>query len=317
LFGPALLAFVSLVEGENCPAPVDVELRVRTILQLSPEQQLSEGFAVERREAGLYVALRRADSTLIGERTLPTSGSCDELAQAAAVVLSAWLTDVHPDFAGVLPAREPEPEPPVAVETPPVAPPPASPPPPPPPPPARPVAKAQPAPPAEPDSSWRLLLGIGGDWAGGGLAPAALVGADYGTDGSGFALSARTMIIGPRQEPLGPGRVSWWRWPLALGAGARIEGKTLSFALSAGPAAAWLRLTGESFDRTSTQNAVSWGGFLDAVVTGRGPTLRPFGALNAQIYPAPAKAYVDASTPLEWQLPRLSLTLFVGIRFWP
>ena len=103
-----LFAFQSLVVGETCPAAVDVESRVRAILHLAPEQELSEHFAVERHEAGLYVELRLADATLVGQRTLPAEGNCDELAQAAAVVLSAWLSDVHPDFAGVLPPAAPQ-----------------------------------------------------------------------------------------------------------------------------------------------------------------------------------------------------------------
>ncbi|MDF3069531.1 MAG: hypothetical protein K0R38_5132 [Polyangiaceae bacterium] len=62
---------------------------------------------MQRREAGLFVELRSADATSIGERLLPVEGSCDELAQAAAVVLSAWLSDVHPDFAPELPVPQP------------------------------------------------------------------------------------------------------------------------------------------------------------------------------------------------------------------
>ena len=104
-----MLLGLVLVAGESCPAAVDVEPRVRIILHLSAEQELSERIRVERREGELYVGLRSADSMLIGERVLPAEGSCDELAEAAAVVLSAWLTDVHPDFAGALPAAPPEP----------------------------------------------------------------------------------------------------------------------------------------------------------------------------------------------------------------
>ncbi|HYJ09583.1 MAG TPA: hypothetical protein VEX18_11255, partial [Polyangiaceae bacterium] len=122
---PALIAFQSLAAGDTCPAAADVQGRVRSILHLAPEQQLSESFLVERHEGGLYVVLKSADSGVIGERTLPLEGSCDELAQAAAVVLSAWLTHVHPDFAGALP--EPEPPPPPEPEAPP-PPPPAEPP---------------------------------------------------------------------------------------------------------------------------------------------------------------------------------------------
>jgi hypothetical protein len=308
LFVPALLALVSLVEGEDCPAPVDVAARVRTILHLSPEQQLSEGFAVERHEAGLYVALRGADSSLIGERTLPTSGSCHELAQAAAVVLAAWLSDVHPDFAGALPA-------------PPAVPPPEQPEPPPPPPPPPATARAPaaaPPPPAGSAAQRRLhvLGGLGGDLTGGALSPALLLGASFGAEVSGVALSARALLTLPRQEPLGPGQVTWRRWPLGIGPSLRLATGTWAFSLSAGPAAAWLGLGGDSFDRVADQNGLVWGGFGELLVSGRAHPFAPFGALNVQFYPGNTTAYVSG-LDLSWDLPPLSATLIVGARLAP
>lgn len=304
---PVVFAFVSLVEGETCPAPVDVEARVRTILHLSAEQQLSEGFTVERHEAGLYVALRSADSTLIGERMLPTSGSCDELAQAAAVVLSAWLTDVHPDFAGALPppkpepAPEPEPEPEPALE-------PAKPPSPPPPPPP---ILATPA-----THRWQTQLGVGGDLSDGALVPALLAGASYGAEVSGLALSARVLLTLPREQPLDPGQINWRRWPLGVGPTLRLATPTLALAFSAGPAAAWLHLLGDSFDHVSSKDGAMWGGFAEAVVAGRGRPFTPFGAFTAHYYPKETRAYVTGLSQ-SWILPPLSLSLTVGVRFTP
>lgn len=308
MFAPALLAFVSLVEGEDCPAPVDVAARVRTILHLSPEQQLSEGFAVERHEAGLYVALRNADSSLIGERTLPTLGSCDELAQAAAVVLAAWLSDVHPDFAGALPA------PPVQ----PPAVPPAQ-PEPPPPRPASPPAAPPPAPPpaaGAPQRRLHVLAGLGGDLTSGALAPALLLGASFGAEVSGLALSARALLTLAREEPLGPGQVSWRRWPVGIGPSLRLATGTWAFSLSAGPAAAWLVLGGDSFDRVATQNGLAWGGFGELLVSGRAYPFAPFGAVNVQLYPGNTTAYVSG-LDLSWDLPPLSATVIVGVRLAP
>ena len=307
-----MFAFVSLVEGESCPAPVDVEARVRAILHLSAEQQLSEGFAVERREAGLYVALRSGDSTLIGERMLPTSGSCEELAQAAAVVLSAWLTDVHPDFAGALPSR-PEPSPPAPEPNPPPAPEPE---------PARPPPKPAPPPPVLPNlpvpAKHRLhfLLGVGGDLSNGALAPTLLTGASYGAEVSGLAVSARALITLPREQPLGPGQISWRRWPLSLGPTMRLDTPTLALALSAGPALAWLHLGGDSFDHVTTQDGAAWAGFAEVLVSGKGRPVTPFGTFTAHFYPKETEAYVTRLAR-RWVLPPLSLTITVGARFVP
>ena len=301
---PLVFALVSLVDGETCPAPVDVEARVRAILSLSAEQQLSEGFVVERREVGLYVALRSADSTLIGERSLPTAGSCEELAQAAAVVLSAWLTDVHPDFAGALPPPKPEPapEPEPAKPTPPAPPPPA-----PPPPAAAPVPATH---------RWHTQLGVGGELSDGALVPALSAGASYGAEVSGLALSVRALITLPREQSLDPGQIVWRRWPLGLGPTLRLVSPTLAFAASAGPAVAWLHLEGDSFDHVSTQDGAQWGGFAEAVVAGRGRPFTPFGAFIAHYYPKETEAYVTRLA-LHWVLPPLSLSLTVGVRFTP
>lgn len=303
-----VLSFVSLVEGESCPAPVDVEARVRTILHLAADQELTEGFAVERHEAGLYVALHSADSTLIGERTLPTEGSCDELAQAAAVVLAAWLTDVHPDFAGALPPPppEPEPEPTAAPEPPPppaLAPPPAAPSPPP-----------RRLPP--PQHRFHLVGAVGADLAGSSLTPALLLGASFGSEPRGWGISVRALATLPRDEPLGPGQVAWSRWPLELGPTLRLSSANLAFAVSGGISAAWLRLGGDSFDEVSDQSAVSWGGFAEVLVSDRRTPLGLMGALNAQFYPGNTEAYVSGLNQ-KWPLPPLSLTLVVGGRLAP
>ena len=153
---PVLFALQSLAAGETCPAAEDVQAKVRTILHLAPEQQLTESFLVERHEAGLYVVLKAADASVIGERTLPLEGSCDELAQAAAVVLSAWLTDVHPDFAGALPAPvpapAPEPQPPPEPAKPEATPPPA----------VRKPAPVFPVRPSAPPNPGRFDWGLGG-----------------------------------------------------------------------------------------------------------------------------------------------------------
>lgn len=313
MLAPVLLSLVSLVEGESCPAPVDVEARVRAILHLAPDQQLSEGFAVERHEAGLYVALRGADSTLIGERTLPTAGSCDELAQAAAVVLAAWLSDVHPDFAGALPAPAPDDSPPAHQEAPPApvseAPPAvlATP---------RPVATTEPKPAAaKPVSRLRLVGALGAELSGDSMVPAAFVGVSYGAQ-RGFALSARALVTWPREEPLAPGHVTWSRWPVGLGPTLRLEPKDLSVAFSSGVSAAWLRLGGGAFDEVSEKSGLAWGAFTEAAVSSQGSPWGWLGALLLQVYPGKSTAYVSG-IERQWDLPAWSASLLVGARIAP
>lgn len=261
---PLLIAFQSLVAGETCPAAVDVEARVRTILHLPPEQELSEGFVVERHEAGLYVELRSADAAVIGQRTLPAEGSCDELAQAAAVVLSAWLSDVHPDFAGALPpAPAPAPEPlPEPAPEPPV-------------PPAPKTAVAPPPPvfsPLPPARRVELGLAVGTDLA---VAPASLAATgiavvDYAPPARGWGLSAFAATTWPRQARLGPGSVSWRRWPVGVGPSLRLSGGGLRWDASAGIALGWLHFAASNLDRVSSQDGFDWGAFLHFRASSRG-----------------------------------------------
>ncbi len=307
---PVLFAFQSLVVGENCPAAVDVEARVRTILHLTPEQELSEGFAVERHEAGLYVELRSADSTLIGQRTLPAEGSCDELAQAAAVVLSAWLSDVHPDFAGALPpgvAPEPEPAP---------APEPA-------PPPPLPAPRVAPAPPpprvAAPARAWDLALGIGGDLAGGEPALAGYVGVGYGARATGWGGALMLAPALARNESLGqgPGSVQWRRWPVGVGPSLRLAQGSVDWDFTAGPALAWLHLVASQLQRLNPpQNGALWGGFLNLRLASHARPWGVFGLLDAQLYPKRVTVHATNVSP-DYVLPIWGLSLAVGARFSP
>jgi hypothetical protein len=285
-------------------------------LHLGAEQTLTETFTVERGASSLHVELRSADASIIGQRTLPAEGTCDELAQAAAVVLSAWLTDVHPDFAGALPSSEPEP---AALPTP--APPPAAEPQPEPAPVAR-SAAAVPAPSRErPSVPWRWELGIaaGAELAGGQLAPEASLFIDYGALARGLGVVAAVQVSTSRSEPLGPGSVGWRRSPLALGPRWRFHWAGLGLDGSAGPVMAWLQVAGTGFDDNSSQNAVVWGAFANARIALRrlaSTPWAPFSQLSAQVFPGESMAYVSGLSP-QWPLPSWSLSWLVGVSLTP
>jgi len=314
LLAPLLFAFQSLVVGETCPAPADVEARVRDILHLPAGQKLTEGFVVERHEAGLYVELRSAESAVIGQRTLPAEGTCDELAQAAAVVLSAWLSDVHPDFAGALPAAEPPPparapEPaPAPVAGPVGAPVPAT----------RPPALPSPAPlppslPSPPARRFELALELGSDVCDRGFAFAGSLRVDFAPPARGLGLSANVGGVWPRREGLGTGFVEWRRWPLGIGPSVRVSSRDVRWDFSAGPSVAWLHLEGSNFDHPSSQDGVDWGAFLAARGATRGRRAGLLLAANAQIFPSDSGAYARGDGgPWFLRLPNFSVGLAVG-----
>jgi hypothetical protein len=317
VIAPLLLGFASLTAGESCPALADVEQRVRTILHLSPERELSETFVVERHEAGLYVVLQAADATLIGERTLPSEGSCDELAQAAAVVLSAWLTDVHPDFAGSLPNPAPDLSlaPPAAAPAPAPTPVPVSPPPPPPPP----SLSASPGSPplkARHPASHRIgfALAVGVTASGGKAALSGLLGAGWLPRASGLGVSGFAQVDGVRHASLGNGAVAWRRWPLAIGPTLRLRSSRVAWELSLAPTLAWVRLTGERFERNLAKRGFTLGGLAQLQASSVGRHWTTFAAVNTQIYFGNTEAYAG---PLSYTLPAVVMGAFVGGRWSP
>jgi hypothetical protein len=242
---------------------------------------------------------------------LPAQGSCDELAQAAAVILSAWLSDVHPDFAGALPERAPEPEPQPEPQPEPPAPPPK--------PQPAPAPQAQPPAPRAPHTPrrWDLALGIGGDLSGGRFTVALPLTVGYRPVSGGFGFSAMAIATPSRQEPLGPGQVSWRRWPLAVGPSLRLGSPRLAWDFDPGVAVGWLHVAGTNFDHTSQKDGADWGGYLNVRVSSRGRHWGVFGLADAQFYPGKADVYVSGIPDAPWTVPGLSLVLAVGVDFSP
>src|SRR4051812_33378892 len=157
---PPLFLWWPVVFGQNllapspqvCPSPAAVEARVRQILGLRAGVVLGEQATVERLESSLHVSLKSQDGRVLGDRSLPLDGSCSELAGVAAVVLAGWLSDVHPEFVGVLPE---------------------APPPPPPPPPPQQQQPARPVRPRPASHQGRVGLGLGANFSGARLVPTA------------------------------------------------------------------------------------------------------------------------------------------------
>lgn len=305
LLVPIVFALSSLVQGETCPAPEDVVLRVRAILHLGTEQELSEAFIVERREVGLFVELRAADGSVIGERTLPKDGSCDELAQAAAVVLGAWLNDAHPDFAGALPPSEPPtPEPVAPVVSEPPVPVPEKP---------RPAPAPQPRRSPTPPHHWEIGLGVGADRADSALAVAGSLRVALMPPRNGLGLGLTALVDASREQRLGAGTFSWRRWPLALSPTFRVAGRGWDVDASAGPALAWLHLAGSGFEPDKRSDGASWAGFADLRVASRA-TIGLWAGLSGLVYFEKSTAFVGAARQ---DLPRLALAAWLGARWAP
>jgi len=108
-------------------------------------------------------------------------------------------------------------------------------------------------------------------------------------------------------------RVSWRRWPLAVGPAWRTGNESLAFDLSLAPALVWLRVSGSDFQPSKAQNGVTWAGIADARLASRG-RFGWFFAANAQAHLARSSAYAGDS---EYDLPRFVACLLFGARLSP
>ncbi|HXK17542.1 MAG TPA: hypothetical protein VNG33_07060, partial [Polyangiaceae bacterium] len=179
----------------------------------------------------------------------------------------------------------------------------------PPPPPPLPPTQGKPG-------RWDVALGIGGDLTGGRFTVAVPATLGYQLGDAGFGVRAMAITTPSRQDPLGPGQVSWRRWPLGVGPSFSAGSPSLAWELNPGVALGWLHVAGKKFDHTFRHDAATWGGYLNARVSSRGPHWGAFGLANAQFYPVKADVYVTGIGD-SWPVPRLTLALAVGVDFSP
>jgi hypothetical protein len=298
--------FLLAVRSDSaCPSAATVDRRTRDLLGLDARVVLLESVEILHEGTGLSVKLRGGDQGLLGERVLPLDEDCEALARAVSVVLASWLTDAHPEFlasAAVPPAEAP-------------AAPPAS-PPAPPPPPRRVVPRVAATGVVRVEERLRFrpaaAVGLLADAKG--VVPAAQAGFGVGPRGAGIGLAARVALSLDRTRPLGSGELELFRWPLALGAVARLESGALSGELHAGAAIAWLHLQGRGFRVDRSVNDLVFGLFGAFRVSLTAGMLEPFLELSAFGWPGAGSAFLDPPVP-GVPLPRAELLPMAGAAF--
>ncbi|HVY28892.1 MAG TPA: hypothetical protein VHB79_20185 [Polyangiaceae bacterium] len=304
----------------ECPAPSAVDARTREILGLSVNQVVAERATVSHEDAALRVTLRAADAHVLGERLLPAEGSCDEQAAAVAVLLAAWLSDVHPEYVGTLPEAPPTPvsaapaterAPQSAAATPAVVAPPAV-------PSSRDSAAAKVAsPPERPTQRRNLELGVaaGGVLSSASPAPFGSLGVRYLPESTGWGAALSGTFSTPRRTELSPGSVSYFRWPLVVGPALRASLGSTRLDMTAGPAGAWFHLSGVNFQDSRTYDVVVWGGALAARWALPQGRIAPFLEVSGMAF-AGARAIVHVGTEERAvELPNLELYASLGASF--
>jgi hypothetical protein len=302
--GPPLLDIVS---DSTCPAPSAVGALLREILGLSSGEHVDEVAHVIHEEGLLLVSLRAKDSRVLGERRLPSDGSCEDLARAAAVVLASWLTDVHPEFVPLVPAPPP-------LDVPPSVTPPAS------------TAAPRPSPIGRVSSTGRVVprgalsLRLGASLGLGFVpTPLALVGSASVAvvpDGSGIGVTLRGGLSTVRSLEVDGGRALYRRWPLQGGAVLRFAGTRVSGELEGGAALGWLAVAGRSFGTNHDASDATFGPFVTARAIGSGRTIQPFAELSGMYWARVTRVYGDPARP-SVTLPPVELSLSVGLAVTP
>jgi hypothetical protein len=226
----------------------------------------------------------RDDGSLLGERTVSGEHRCEELAEAAAVMIAAWL-DAAPPPGLKAPRLAPRPE--VAIAT-------------------------GPAPPAP--RSWDVGAGLGASLSEAGRSPALHVGGGVDLVPRVLGLRLGGSFTGWAEVPLGDRAARWRRSAVALGVRTGAADPWLAGELHAGATAAWLQVEGSGFDAVDSRSegdlvwGVQGGGRL-SLARGR---WRPFLDGSVSFWPAHSRVYALPQGTAS-QLPRVQVLLTLGI----
>jgi hypothetical protein len=284
------------VEGNvTCPTPAEVEARLAPLLAAAPGSSAGDGrvqVRLARDGTALHVSLVAADGRLLAFRTLTGTHACDALAEAAAVIVAAWRSDVggRPMLAaGADAGAEPR-----AAELRAWAPQ---------------AGRAAPA--------WGIGVAAGVSLAGDRPRPAAALSLGY-QPSPARPWSARLGLayLGPLDRELSAGRVRWQRGVLELGPQLGGGAGHLGWRMHLGAAAALTRLEGRGLAQTQAHDdfALGFGGGARLGTAGTG--LRPFVELAARVFPTRIVALADeGEAQREATLPRLEAMLAVGAAF--
>lgn len=293
----AASAPVVVVEGDTaCPTPAEVAARVATLLPAGGGTEPADVARIEVEAGTMRVTLTRPDGATLGERAIDGTFPCADLAEAAAVVLATWESDVHPEYRAA-------PPPPPAPGAPAVA-----------------VVAAPPPPAPRAPAAYDLGAAVAGSLApsSGGAAPAlgALAVGSWTPSGR-LGLRGAVQWTAERELELGAGAVGWRRVTAALGPQLRFTTAGTRWALDfhAEGLAAWLTASGSGFtrDRQGDSFDPGLGAGVRALWFGRQglvPWLELAGAGWLRSQTAFATPGVDAVT-----LPRLEATLALGLSF--
>jgi hypothetical protein len=286
-FQAGLLAAVSVQGAASCPDPSLVAERLRGLL---PASSITEGGGevarIDPATDGLRVRLLRADGSVAGDRLLRGQHPCDQLADAAAVMIASWMdSGATPPGLQAPPASDA----PLAL-------------------------RSRPAP--ERRRTWDLGAGLGGSLSADGLTPATQASGGADLIGPALGLRLEAAFTGWAETPLGQQAARWRRTPLTLALRTRRSWAWLAGELHAGPSLAWLQVEGRGFTAAESRREGDLifgmtGGARLALSRAR---LQPFLTGALAFWPVRSVVYAlpDQTTSA---LPRTQLLLTLGVSY--
>jgi hypothetical protein len=283
--GPAVQASAAAlptIEGAvTCPSPAEVAHKLRPLLGDGGLGEAGDRVRLAHAESALQVSLIAADGRVRGIRNVDERHDCDELAEAAAIIVASWQG-----------------APPVAETRAPVA---------------SAIGSAGIArtgsgtvAPDEP-RAW-LGLGVAGSGAAENVAPGMALEADLDLRGltgrHGLGLHLRGLLDGLHTEPLARGDALWRRSALSLGPSWSWASPDVVLEADLSAAAGLLTLGGSGFADNQSHTLLDFGALAGVRVRGRGG-LGLFAGIGAGFWPrrtiATQAPDQDSSALPRWQ----------------
>jgi hypothetical protein len=285
---PALAAPVVTSDSE-CPSAAEVTAQVANLWLGEPATSVAAHIRLNGEQMLIDLA---SDNEPVVTRGLPLESDCRSRAQAAALVITAWLDTVSADPVGLPPMVPPGPvraSSPRAAQTP-------------------------------PRSVPRMLLGAGGYASMDDQGAAALLSGEavWPRLAGWLGFRAGLSFPLPRTMAVGQGRSRWWRPVLDLGVILPLHEGTWNLTASAGPALGLLVVAGKDFDRNQSDVVLSWGALVGirlGYARARGSSV--WAELRGLLWPGVQSIRNDVmgTAPRESALPRVEGHLGLGFSF--
>jgi hypothetical protein len=291
-----LLIALQIQAAGDCPGAGDVEHELGRLLG---DETVALDVATIAPAADGSVSLSLADTSgqPIGARTLPRARTCGEQAKAVAVTLAVWEAQLHPEISlGLdrLASDSSRPSETAAV-----------------------VVRAAPPLPSAPPPAPELTVGAAalGDVQSGGWAPGARL--ELARGGAGAKWRARVAVagVGRHHIELPPGRVSWWRAFVQVGADLDLaRAQRWAVVVGAGILGGLVSVAGSGFPVDHATRSLDLGGEgrarLEARLGGRGH-VRPWLGVTVAVW-ARRQALDVEGTDTRSALPRVEPMAALG-----